>query len=81
VLPPGQLTASPSIASVTPLEPWAEMPLCFDFVSTVGDSPVAVIVSSTCPISSCTFTVAVNVALTRMSFRTTVLNPCSSNQT
>src|SRR5215813_7300275 len=51
----------------------------FDLVSTVGDSPVTVIVSLRLPTSSFPLTVATNAALTRMSDCVTVLNPCSSN--
>jgi hypothetical protein len=53
----------------------------FDFVSTVGDSPVTVTVSAREPTSSFALTVAVNAALTRMPVRSTVLNPCNSNFT
>ena len=53
----------------------------FDLVSTVGDSPVTVIDSVTLPTSSLPFTVATNDALTRMSSRSTVLKPWSSNFT
>ena len=53
----------------------------FDCVSTVGDSPVTVIVSVTLPTSSFAFTVATNAALILMSARSTLLNPCSSNLT
>src|SRR4029453_12632997 len=51
----------------------------FDLVSTVGDSPVTVIVSASCPTSSLALTVAVNAALIAMSARSIVLKPCSSN--
>src|SRR5438093_4880387 len=53
----------------------------FDFVSTVGDSPVTVIDSATLPTSSFALTVATNAALTRMSSRVMVLNPWSSSLT
>src|SRR3954454_6277912 len=53
----------------------------FDFVSTVGESPVTVIDSVTLPTSSVAFTVAVNDALIWIASRVTVLNPGSSNFT
>ena len=54
----------------------------FDLVSTVGDSPVTVMVSLTLPTSSLAFTVATNDALIAMSPRgRCVLKPCSSNFT
>ena len=50
-----------------------------DLVSTVGDSPVTVMVSASCPTSSLALIVAVNAALIAMSARSMVLKPCSSN--
>ncbi len=48
-------------------------------MSTVGDSPDTVIVSCSAPTSSFWLTVAVKLALTTMSRRSTVRKPCSSN--
>ena len=51
----------------------------FDFTSTVGEAPATVIVSCNAPTSSLRLTVAVKLALTTMSRRSTGRNPCSSN--
>ena len=53
----------------------------FDLVSTVGDSPVTVIVSDTLPTSIFALIVATNAALMTMPSRTIPLKPCSSNFT
>src|SRR5262245_25760324 len=59
---------------------WFMIVCCtFDLVSTVGDSPVTVIVSDMLPTSSLAFTVATNAALIAMSPRSHERNPCSSN--
>ena len=50
-------------------------------MSTVGDSPVTVIVSVTLPTSSFALTFATNAALMAIAVRSMERNPCSSNLT
>ena len=52
-----------------------------DLVSTVGDSPLTVMVSSSWPTSSWIVSVAVNPALIAMPLRSTDLNPAISSFT
>ena len=53
----------------------------FERTSTVGDSPVTVMVSVRAPTSSFALMVATKLALTTTSWRSTVLKPWSSNLT
>ena len=53
----------------------------FERTSTVGDSPVTVIVSETEPTSIFALIVATKAALMRTSGRSTLRKPCSSNLT
>ncbi len=53
----------------------------FERTSTVGDSPVTVIVSLKLPTSIFALMVATKPALMRTSGRSTVRNPCNSNFT
>ena len=53
----------------------------FERTSTVGDSPVTVIVSLKLPTSILPLMVATNAALMRTSGRSTVRKPCNSNFT
>ena len=67
--------SAPSVSSVTAIC-WRTF--C---VSTSGEAPVTVMVSSTLPTRRSPFTVAVNPAVSTIASRLTVLNPVSVNVT